>query len=182
MVTLAQLWMPIIISAALVFIASALIWTLLGWHNSDFKKVPSEDAVAAALKGAPSGQYMLPYARGAQMRDPEFLKRKKEGANAMITVTRWPEGMGKALVLMFLYYLAVSIAVAIVGKATLPAGTPYIAVFKVIGAVAILAYSGATIPNSIWFGKPWSATIKDAIDGVIYGLLTAGVFGWRWPG
>ncbi|HJU89302.1 MAG TPA: hypothetical protein VJ672_07920 [Gemmatimonadaceae bacterium] len=181
MVTLAQLWMPIIISAAVVFIASALIWTLLGWHNTDFRKVPNEDGVAAALKGAPAGQYMLPYARGAAMRDPEFLTRKREGANALIRVTRWPEGMGRQLVSMFLYYLLISIAVAIVAKATLPPGTPYLPVFKVVAAVATLAYVGSTIHDSIWFGKPWSMTIKDIVDGVIYGLLTAGVFGWRWP-
>jgi hypothetical protein len=35
--------------------------------------------------------------------------------------------------------------------------------------------------KSIWFGQPWSATVKDVLDGLIYGLLTAGVFGWLWP-
>ncbi|HJR43912.1 MAG TPA: hypothetical protein VJ812_17595 [Gemmatimonadaceae bacterium] len=181
MVTLAQLWMPIVISAALVFLASGLIWMVVGWHNKDFAKVPNEDAVAAALQGAPGGTYMIPFARGAEMRDPEFLKRKREGPNALITVTRWPDGMGKQLTLTFLYYLLISTAVAYVASRTLPPGTPYIAVFGVVAAVAILAYSGAALNNSIWFGKPWSATLKDVLDGVIFGLLTAGTFGWRWP-
>jgi hypothetical protein len=35
--------------------------------------------------------------------------------------------------------------------------------------------------NAIWFGYRWSATAKDVVDGMIYGLLTAGVFGWLWP-
>ena len=68
MVTLAQLWIPILLSAALVFLASGLIWMVIGWHNKDFAKIPNEDAVAAALQGAPRGTYMLPYARGAEMR------------------------------------------------------------------------------------------------------------------
>jgi hypothetical protein len=27
----------------------------------------------------------------------------------------------------------------------------------------------------------WGATIKEVIDGLVYGLLTAGTFGWLWP-
>jgi hypothetical protein len=30
-------------------------------------------------------------------------------------------------------------------------------------------------------GEPWSMVIKEVIDGLIYGLLMAGVFGWLWP-
>jgi hypothetical protein len=33
----------------------------------------------------------------------------------------------------------------------------------------------------IWFGHTWGRTLKDVADGVIYGLLTAGIFGWLWP-
>jgi len=33
----------------------------------------------------------------------------------------------------------------------------------------------------IWMGKPWSSVIKDLADALIYGLLSAGVFGWLWP-
>jgi hypothetical protein len=27
----------------------------------------------------------------------------------------------------------------------------------------------------------WGTTIKEVIDGLVYGLLTAGTFGWLWP-
>ena len=37
------------------------------------------------------------------------------------------------------------------------------------------------LPNSIWWGKPWRNTCLEALDGVLYGLLTAGSFGWLWP-
>ncbi len=47
---------------------------------------------------------------------------------------------------------------------------------------------GRTIPRAgnastgaIWFGHTWGRTAKDIADGVIYGLLTAGLFGWLWP-
>jgi len=44
-----------------------------------------------------------------------------------------------------------------------------------------LAYGFGSIPESIWFGRPWGNQLKTLIDGLCYGLLTAGVFGWLWP-
>ena len=37
MVSLADLWLPILLSAVLVFVASSLIHMVLGWHRHDFK-------------------------------------------------------------------------------------------------------------------------------------------------
>ncbi len=50
-----------------------------------------------------------------------------------------------------------------------------------VGTASFMAYAFGLIPGSIWWGKPWSATIKEVFDGLVYGLLTAGVFGWLWP-
>jgi hypothetical protein len=33
----------------------------------------------------------------------------------------------------------------------------------------------------VWKQKPWSMTFKHVFDGLVYALLTAGVFGWLWP-
>jgi hypothetical protein len=33
----------------------------------------------------------------------------------------------------------------------------------------------------IWKGYPWGFVLKEVIDGLIYGLLMAGTFGWLWP-
>ncbi len=81
----------------------------------------------------------------------------------------------------FVFFVIVSVFIAYVGSRTLPPGTPYLDVFQVVGTVAILAYAASSIPHTIWFGRPWSNTLKDIVDGVVYGLLTAGVFGWLWP-
>ena len=50
MVSLADLWLPILLSAVLVFVASSLIHMVLGWHRHDFKKFGAEDAVMDALR------------------------------------------------------------------------------------------------------------------------------------
>jgi hypothetical protein len=44
-----------------------------------------------------------------------------------------------------------------------------------------MAYGLGNLSNSIWKGQPWSMTIKEVIDGLVYALLTAGTFGWLWP-
>ena len=63
MVTLPALWLPILLSAVAVFIASSIIHMVLQYHNTDFRKLPDEEAArraVAALKLAP-GDYSMPY-------------------------------------------------------------------------------------------------------------------------
>jgi hypothetical protein len=64
---------------------------------------------------------------------------------------------------------------------TLSPGTEYLTVFRVAGTTAWLAYGAASVTDAIWFGRPWSSVVKTLIDALIYGMLTAGVFGWLWP-
>ena len=42
-------------------------------------------------------------------------------------------------------------------------------------------YSLGLVQNAIWRGETWGVTFKHILDGLIYGLLTAGTFGWLWP-
>jgi len=44
-----------------------------------------------------------------------------------------------------------------------------------------MSYGLGPIVNAIWKGQPWSVTLKEIFDGLVYGLLTAGTFGWLWP-
>jgi uncharacterized membrane protein (DUF441 family) len=81
----------------------------------------------------------------------------------------------------FVYTLVVSVLVAYLASRTLPIGTPYLTVFRVVGTAAWLAYAGGTPINAIWKGVPWGVSFKEAIDGLVYACLTAGVFGWLWP-
>ncbi len=111
------------------------------------------------------------------------MKRKfEEGPLSFVTIV--PSGvptMGKPLVLQFLYFLLVGVFVAYVAGRTLAPGTDYLHVFQITGAVAWMAYGFAGIPESIWFGRPWSITLKYMADALVFALLTAGVFGCLWP-
>lgn len=185
MVALTSLWLPILLSAVLVWIASAIAWTVLPHHKKDFRGLPDEDAVRSALRmqNLTPGQYMIPKAHGgAAMKDPEVARKFVEGPVGYLTVVApGAPSMGKAMALSFVNYVVVGVVVAYLAGRTLPAGTDYLQVFRVVGTAAWLAHGFALLPDAIWFGRPWSTTGKSLIDALVYGLLTAGVFGWLWP-
>lgn len=182
-VALSSLWLPILLSAVAVFIASALIWAVVQWHNADWQKLPDEEAARRALQGVPPGDYILPHAASNKERQsPEWQQKFKEGPAAMMTVL--PHGsmaMGKQFLQWIVYTLIISLLVGYVAAASLPAGTEYLKVFQVTGTTAWLGYGGAAAAGAIWFGHGWGRTVKDIVDALVYGLLTAGFFGWLWP-
>ena len=182
---LAALWQPIVLSAVLVFVLSAIIHMVLKYHNSDYTRLPNEDAVRAALRsGNPAPrQYIFPYAAEMkEMGSPEVQQKFVEGPVGVLYLRRpGPPTMGPALAQWFLFTLWVSLLVAYVAARTLPPGTTYLDVFCTVGPVAFLAYAAGVLPASIWMGKPWAVTAKEMFDGLLYALVTAGTFGWLWP-
>jgi len=185
MVSLGSLWLPILVSAVLVFVVSAIIHMVLKYHNSDYKSLPNEDAVRAAIRaGNPApAQYVIPYCSDMKdMEKPEMKQKYADGPVAVMNLL--PNGapqMPKYLIQWFLFILAVSLFIAYIAAHTLAAGTAYLQVFRVAGAVGFMAYALGPIPESIWMGKPWKVTWKGALDGLVYALVTAGTFGWLWP-
>lgn len=175
-----ELWMPILASSVLVFVVSAMIWMVLPWHKSDFRKTNDEEAVRAALSGNEPGQYMLPFCIDpAELKNPDIAKKYVDGPQAFITVVaNGMPNMGPKLVMSFLTYVVVGIICAYFVTRTVLPGGDYLAVFRIAGTTAFIAYGFAYIQDSVWFGRPWSLTAKNMLDALIYGLLTGGVFGW----
>ena len=75
----------------------------------------------------------------------------------------------------------VGIFAAYVGHLALGVGAEYRAVSRVVGCVAFMGYAVAIWQNSIWYKRRWSTTLKNTFDGLVYGLVTGGTFGWLWP-
>lgn len=48
-------------------------------------------------------------------------------------------------------------------------------------APGFLAYGIGHVHESIWKGQAWITSLKFVFDGLVYGLVTAGIFGWLWP-
>jgi len=184
MVPLTALWLPIVLSAVIVFIASSVVHMLLTYHRSDYHQLPEEDKFMAGLRPAnlKPGMYVFPYCLPKDMKAPTTIEKYKQGPVGFLTIVpSGPPAMPKFLVLWFVYCLVVGIFTAYLSGRTLSPGTPYLAVFRVAGTAAFMAYGLGNLVNGIWKGQRWGATIKEVIDGLIYGLLTAGTFGWLWP-
>jgi len=184
MTFIAALWLPILASAMIVFVASSIIHMAPLWHRGECPPVPDQDRVQDALRPfqLQAGEYMLPRAKDMKsMQAPEFIEKLKRGPVVIMTVIpNGPISMSKSLVQWFIYSVIVSIFAAYVASATLGDDAPYLAVFRVAGAVAFIAYAVGLWQQSIWYSRPWSTTLKHTVDGLIYGLLTGGTFGWLW--
>ncbi len=186
MVSIPTLWLPILLSAVFVFIASSIIHTVLTYHYKDFKKVPDEDKLMDVLRGfnIPPGEYAVPYSGSPkEMNSPEYKEKTKKGPVLLMNV--WETGdpaLGKSLVQWFIFTVIVGIFAAYVAGRALGPGAEYLAVFRFAGVTAFACYTLASWPESIWFKRSWGRTVKGTIDGLIYALLTAGTFAWLWPG
>lgn len=181
-VRLGALLFPIVLSAVIVFVASSIMHMVLPYHKSDYRKLPNEDAAAAALRGAAPGMYIIPHCDHKQMRSPEILEKFKTGPVGTVTLRQPGEiKMGAFLGLWFAFCLVVSVFAAYLSGRTLAPGTHYLMVFRVAGTTAFMAYGIGNLANGIWKGQPWSVVIKEVVDGLVFALLTGGTFGWLWP-
>ena len=173
-------WLPILVSAMVVFVASAAVWMALKWHNSDYRKSDNEEAIRSALSGSKPGVLMVPFCTNpAELKNAEMQKKYVDGPHAFITVV--PNGMpamGGKLLASFVFYILVGALCAYFLVMTGRNDAEYLEVFRITCTVAWIAYGIAYIQESIWFGRPWSNTVKSLLDALIYGLLTGGVFGW----
>jgi hypothetical protein len=185
MVPVTELWLPIVVSAVIVFVASSIIHMVLPVHRSDYGRLAAEDDVMAALRkfAIPPGDYLVPCpASHKQMNDPAFVEKLTKGPVIFMTVMRAGRpAMGGQLVQWFVYCLVVGVFAAYVAGRALDPAAHYLAVFRFAGTTAFVGYALALWQNTIWFKRHWVVTLKSTIDGLVYGLLTAGTFGWLWP-
>ncbi len=186
MVSLTALWLPILLSAVAVFIASSILHMVLNYHRSDYAAMPGEDNVLEAMRkeGVGRGYYYLPHCVDfKEMEKPEVKEKFEKGPVAFVTVlSSGMPSMAKPLVSWFIFCLVISMFVAyLTSRTLLTPPTEYLTVFRVAGTAAFLGYAGSTATESIWKGQPWSSSLKHIFDGLIYSLLTAGMFGWLWP-
>jgi hypothetical protein len=184
MVSLTALWLAILLSAVIVFIASSIMHMVLPYHRGDYKQLPDEDKVLASLRaaGVKRGVYMFPFGTHKDMNSPAMREKQKQGPVGTITVfPTGPVNMPKYLAMWFVYCLIVGLFAAYLAGRTLAPGAHPRAVFRVAGTAAFLAYGVGQLVNSIWAGQPWSITLKHVFDGLVYSLLTAGTVAWLWP-
>lgn len=185
MVSVTSLWIPVLLSAVLVFVASSLVHMVFTYHRADYGKLAAEDDVMAALRPfrIPPGDYLVPCGGGPKdAADPAFQEKMKAGPVILMTVMpNGGTGLGASLVQWFLYCIVVGVFAAYVGGLALAPGADYRTVFRVTSTVAFTGYVLALWQNSIWFKRSWATTARSTVDGLGYALLVGGTFGWLWP-
>lgn len=186
MVSLLSLLVPILVSAVVVFIASAILHMLIPFHKNDFRKIPREDEFLEAVRrfDLPAGDYVAPHAEGpAAMKDPAFVEKRAKGPTIVMTLTPGaPPSMATHLTKWFIYCIIVNLFAAYIASRALMPGAEFMDVFRFVGTAAFMGYSLALAQNWIWYMKNGEATFRSMIDGLAYAMLTAAVVGWMWPG
>ena len=185
MISVTQLLLPALLAAVLVFFVSSIVHMATPWHAGDFTRLPNEDGVLAALRpfNIGPGTYVAP--RPSSMKEmgtDEFKAKIRRGPNVMMNVMpNGAGGMGQQLGLWFVYAGAVALFAGYITSRAVGIGTAPSVVFKFVAAIAAAAYSVGLWQMSIWYRRSWVVTIKNTIDGLLYGCLTAAVFAWLWP-
>jgi hypothetical protein len=173
------------VASVIVFVASFILHMVLPWHRSDYRRLPSEDEVMESLRrfNIAPGDYAMPsVSEPKEMSSPAFIEKMKRGPVAFLTFRKpGPPTMAPSLAQWFVFTVVVGVFAAYLTGRALGPGTTYLGVFRFAGTTAYLGYGLAMIPNSIWMGRQWSSTLRSQVDALIYGLLTAGAFGWLWP-
>lgn len=185
MVSVASLWLPIVLGAVLVFITSSLVHMVFKWHHSHYFRFSNEDEVRAAIrKGTPGpGHYVVPHCLDMkQAQSPEMLQKFAEGpiGHFFIEANGTPK-IGKHLAKWFALSLVIAFLAAYVAAHALPVGTPGGNVLRVIWTIVFLAYGAGPVMDGIWHGRPAREIVLDVLDALIYGFSTALPFALLWP-
>jgi hypothetical protein len=174
--------MPILLSAVFVFIVSSVIHMVLGYHTSDFSKLPDEDRAMDTLRvlNIPPGHYAMPKAESMKDFNSESHKARMQKGPVLVMHVGKGGSMGKSLVQWFVYCIVVSIFAAYVGSLTIGPDAEYMVVFRIVSCVTFMGYGLALFQEAIWMSRGWGSTWKSVFDALIFALVTGGTFGWLW--
>src|SRR5882672_6740039 len=163
---LSHLWLPIIVATVVMFVLSALMWTAMPHHKKEFRGVPDEDALLALLRKASlePGNYTFPWCspehRSDKAKTDAWKQKWAQGPAGTLSIApRGPMSMGKMMGQSIVLYLVVNFFLGAVGAHAIRFDTQptFHHVFVVISLAAFMAYFFATVPECIWFGKPWKS-------------------------
>jgi hypothetical protein len=189
MAFLAQLWLPIVVSAVLVFVLSAVTHMMVPFRLTEWGQLPTQDAIQGALRGATPGLYVFPTPADPKERGkPEAMQRMAEGPSGWLTLVHpgpmsWGRNLGLSLAMnLFVSFAAAYVATLTLGAVPLQLIPHQRVVFRVITTIGFLAYAVGPVYDAVWFWKPWRSLAMTAVDSLLYGLVMGATFSWLWPG
>ena len=143
---LLSLWLPILLSAAAVWIFSTIFGMPFLHHKNDWVALPpaggGEDGFMDDLRkrGIKPGNYLFPDFRTREaMESEKAQKALKQGPVGHLSVWQPPLTMGDKLVATFIVYLVVSTLIAYLTRVALPGPASFAKIFQVAATAGILA-------------------------------------------
>ena len=179
-----QQFLPIVTTAIAVFIASSLIHMVFKWHNSEYRPLPNEDDVRKVIGSAnlEPGLYATPHCPDMKEMGSEAIQQKfRDGPVCLITMRKaGAPAMGKYLLQWFIFsFVIAAFGAWVASHAYGTSGNAHL-VGHFVGLFSFFAYGCGSVQESIWMGRPWSATLKNILDAFIYGVLSALIFWQLW--
>lgn len=183
--TLLQLWLPIVVAAIGVFAASSLIHMVFKWHNSEYRGLPNEDEVRRVLGHADltPGMYVTPHCTDMKEMGTDAIQQKFRDGPVATIILRAPgsPAMGKSLSQWFTLNIVIAALGAMLAILAFGIAGDAHQSGHFIGIFTMIAYGCGSVQESIWMGRPWSATFKYLLDAFIYGAVSAVIFWQLWP-
>ncbi len=174
-----ELWLPILATGIATHLLSTLAWTVLPHHTPEWTKLPNEDDLYKTLENKASpGQYIFPFAEDSQTMKTEAFSRRKNSLSGMLIIWPTPTNMGKAIGLTLTSFLVIAFVVGYLASIGLPRGAEFMKVFQFVTTAGLLAHVSAKFPFVFWFRRK---IMMDVLDGVVYALVSGLIFAALWP-
>jgi hypothetical protein len=183
MVSLVQLWLPILLSAVGVFVASAILHMVLRfWHGPDYRRFSNQDDIQAAIRkgGTGGGMYMVPYCGPEEMKKPELAEKFKTGPIGLVFLREGGMSVGRAMFQWFVLCLVMALFVGYVAAIVFSGGDTA-NLFRVTATIAFVGFGFGPLAAAVWDNLPWKVAFKRVVDALIYGAVTGAIFAWLWP-
>ncbi len=183
-VSIADLWLSILVGAVLVFVAGSILWMVSPHHKPDIKPLPDEEAFKSAITGLniPPGMYMWPHCHTPDGKKVEnAAERYKAGPWGLITVSPGMPNFAKNLAINFIEGLVIVAISAYITSIAVPAGADYLHVFRYGATAAFLGFALGQFSGDAFLGKPARFQFMSFIDALIYTALAAGAIAAFWP-
>jgi hypothetical protein len=185
MVSLASLWLPILLGAVAVFFVSSLVHMVFKWHNAHYLRFANEDEVRAAVrKGATRpGHYVVPFCLdGKDMQTPEMQQKYRDGpiGHFFVAASGVPS-LGAHLGKWFALTVGVALLSGYVASRALDPGAGFGDVLRIVWTAGLLAYGAGPVMDGIWHARPGREVALDLLDALLYGAAMALPFALLWP-
>jgi hypothetical protein len=175
-----DLWLPILVTGIATHLLSTLAWMLLPHHRLEWQKIPAEeafqDAIVAHNIGA--GQYVFPFTQDMKEIKTEAFQKRQNTCQGMLVLRNSSLNMGAAILKTLTHFLVVAFVIGYLASLGLPAGAPFPKVVQFVTTAGLLTHCAAHFPHVFWFPRKIA---MELIDGIVFSLATGLVFAAFWP-